>query len=189
MILKVPDVPELAAAARRLVRAGVPVVTVVTDLPASDRSAYVGIDNRSAGATAAYLIGQWAGDRPGNVLVTLSSGFFRGEEEREMGFRSAMRNRYPGRSLVEISESDGLDERLYDLVLAAVRADPRINAVYSIGGGNRATVAAFDALDREIRRCSSRTTSTRTTPGCSARAGCRRCCTTISMRTSAGLAR
>ncbi len=149
VILKVPDVPELAAAARRLVRAGVPVVTVVTDLPASERSAYVGIDNRSAGATAAYLIGQWAGDRPGNVLVTLSSGFFRGEEEREMGFRSAMRNRYPGRSLVEITESDGLDERLYDLVLAAVRADPSINAVYSIGGGNRATVAAFDALDRE----------------------------------------
>ena len=61
-------------------------MTLVTDLPGSQRLAYVGMDNRAAGATAAYLMGQWLGDRPGDVLVTLSRGFFRGEEEREMGF-------------------------------------------------------------------------------------------------------
>ena len=87
-------------------------LTLVTDLPASPRRAYVGIDNRAAGATAAYLIGQWLGDKPGNVLVTLSRGFFRGEEEREMGFRTAMRSRYPDRSLIEIDNSDGLDETM-----------------------------------------------------------------------------
>ena len=42
------------------------------------------MDNRAAGATAAYLMGQWMGDRPGNILVTLSRDFFRGEEEREI---------------------------------------------------------------------------------------------------------
>lgn len=67
-----------------LVAAGIPVVTLVTDLPTSPRSAYVGIDNRAAGAMAAYLTEQWMGERPDNVLVTLSSGSFRGEEEREM---------------------------------------------------------------------------------------------------------
>jgi len=149
VVLKAPDVPEVAAAALALTRAGIPVVTLVTDLPTSGRAAYVGIDNRSAGATAAYLIGQWLGDTPGDVLVTLSSGSYRGEEEREMGFRAVLRGARPDRELVEITESDGLDERVGALVRDALRRHPGISAVYSIGGGNVATLEAFAALGRE----------------------------------------
>ncbi len=123
-------------------------MTLVTDLPASARLAYVGIDDRAAGATAAYLMGQWLGERPGNILTSLSSGFFRNEEEREMGFRSAMRARHPERTLVEIAEGQGLDATQYDLVRAALERDPDIRAVYSIGGGNIATLRAFDDLGR-----------------------------------------
>jgi LacI family transcriptional regulator len=148
VVLKAPDVPEVNAAVDRLVERGIPVVTLFTDLPGTRRLAYIGMDNRSAGATAAYLIGQWMGDRPGNVLVTLSSSFYRGEEEREMGFRTAMRARQPHRGLVDITESDGLDHVLRDLVLDALHDDPEIRAVYSIGGGNLATVEAFDRLGR-----------------------------------------
>jgi LacI family transcriptional regulator len=149
VILKAPDVPEITAAVGRFVAAGIPVVTLVTDLPASARLAYVGIDNRAAGATAAYLMGQWLGDRPGNVLTSLSSEFFRNEEEREMGFRSTMRARYPERALVEITEGHGLDATQYELVRAALKRDPDIRAVYSIGGGNIATLRAFADLGRE----------------------------------------
>ena len=148
VILKAPDVPEITEAVGRLVRAGIPVLTLVTDLLASQRLAYIGIDNRAAGATAAYLIDQWLGDKPGNVLVTLSRGFFRGEEEREMGFRSAMRSRYPNRSLIDIDNSDGLDATMHALVLHALDSDPAINAVYSIGGGNLAIVDAFASKHR-----------------------------------------
>ncbi|MPY48599.1 LacI family DNA-binding transcriptional regulator [Streptomyces acidicola] len=148
VILKAPDLPEVGAAVGRLVAAGIPVVTLVTDLPGSARLAYVGIDNRAAGATAAYLVGQWLGDRPGNVLTTISRGSFRGEEEREMGFRSAMRVAHPQRSLVEVTDSDGLDATQRDLVLEALRRDEGIVAVYSAGGGNAATLDAFDTLGR-----------------------------------------
>jgi LacI family transcriptional regulator len=149
VILKAPDVPEITAAVARLTAAGIPVVTLVSDLPSSGRRAYVGIDNRAAGATAAYLIGQWLGDRPGNVLTSLSSGFYRGEEEREMGFRSAMRALHPHRALVEVTESQGLDAPQRGLALDALRRDPDIRAVYSIGGGNIATLDAFAALGRD----------------------------------------
>ncbi|WP_369194778.1 LacI family DNA-binding transcriptional regulator [Streptomyces djakartensis] len=149
VVLKAPDVPEVTAAVGRLEAAGIPVVTLVTDLPASARRAFVGIDDRAAGATAAYLTGQWLGQRPGNVLTSLSSGFFRNEEEREMGFRSVMRARHPERTLVEIAEGQGLDATQYDLVRAALERDPDIRAVYSIGGGNIATLRAFDDLGRE----------------------------------------
>ncbi|WP_369244747.1 LacI family DNA-binding transcriptional regulator [Streptomyces sp. R41] len=149
VILKAPDLPEIGAAVGRLVAAGIPVVTLVTDLPSSARMAYVGIDNRAAGATAAYLLGQWLGDRPGNVLTTISRGSFRGEEEREMGFRGAMRVAHPQRSLVEVTDSDGLDATQRDLVLEALERDEDIIAVYSMGGGNLATLDAFDALGRK----------------------------------------
>jgi LacI family transcriptional regulator len=151
VVLKAPDVPEVVEAVDRLVSAGIPVITLVTDLPGSQRIAYVGIDNRAAGATAAYLISQWLGSSSGDVLVTLSRGSFRGEEEREMGFRSALRRIAPDRALVEINETDGLDSTMHGLAMAALEGDPAISAAYSIGGGNRAIVEAFARLERECR--------------------------------------
>ncbi|NJP52075.1 LacI family transcriptional regulator [Streptomyces sp. SBST2-5] len=148
VILKAPDVPEMSEAVARLAAAGIPVVTLVTDLPASARVGHVGSDNRAAGATAAYLMGQWLGGRPAHVLTSLSSGFFRNEEEREMGFRSVMRARHPEHTLVEIAEGQGLDAEQYDLVRAALDRDPHIRAVYSIGGGNVATLRAFEDAGR-----------------------------------------
>ena len=92
VILKAPDEPEISDAIGRLHDAGIPVVTLVTDIPLSERLAYVGIDNRAAGATAAYLIDSgWPA--PGDViLMALSRSVFRGEEEREMGFRTPCGN-------------------------------------------------------------------------------------------------
>src|SRR5919108_306431 len=153
VILKAPEAPEVNAAVQRLSEAGIPVVTLVSDLPFSKRVAYVGMDNRSAGATAAYLVNQWLGGpgRPSRVLVALSRSVFRGEEEREIGFRSAIRERWPDRALVEITDSDGLDSWVYRLALGALDRHPDLEAVYSIGGGNRAILDAFDARRRPCR--------------------------------------
>ena len=148
VLLKAPDVPEVVDAVARLAAKGIPVVTLVTDLPSSRRAAYVGVDNRAAGATAAYLVQQWLGERPGSVLVTLSSNNFRGEEEREMGFRAQMRSTAPSRRLVEITETDGIDSTMRALVRDAVRRHPDVAAVYAIGGGNQATVDVFGELGR-----------------------------------------
>jgi LacI family transcriptional regulator len=151
VILKAPEAPEVNAAVLRLSEAGIPVVTLVSDLPFSKRVAYVGMDNRSAGATAAYLVNQWLGDRDSRVLVALSRSVFRGEEEREIGFRSAIRERWPDRALVEITDSDGLDGSVYRLALGALDRHADLEAVYSIGGGNRAILDAFDARRRPCR--------------------------------------
>jgi LacI family transcriptional regulator len=169
VILKAPEAPEVNAAVLRLSQAGIPVVTLVSDLPFSKRVAYVGMDNRSAGATAAYLVNQWLGESAGSpgsrgspgspgspgrdsrILVALSRSVFRGEEEREIGFRSAIRERWPHRRLTEITDSDGLDTSVYRLALDALDRHDDIEAVYSIGGGNRAILDAFDARRRPCR--------------------------------------
>ncbi len=87
----------------------------------------------------------------GPALVALSRSVFRGEEEREIGFRAAIRERWPHRNLTEITDSDGLDTSVYQLALDALDQHADIEAVYSIGGGNRAIVDAFDARQRPCR--------------------------------------
>ena len=152
VLLKAPDLPAVAEAVNRLAAARIPVVTLVTDLPGSARRSYVGMDNRAAGETAAYLIGQWLGagkrPKPQQVLVTLSSNRFHGEEEREIGFRRALRERHRHLSIVEVSEGHGIDGATGALVRAALAAQPGIAAVYSIGGGNAAIVQAFAKAGR-----------------------------------------
>lgn len=146
VVLKAQDEPEVAEAVDGLVAAGVPVVTYTTDVPNSARCAYVGIDNHGAGVTAAYLMDQWLAGAPSGVLITLSRTVFRGEGEREVGFRSGLRG--SGREIVEVSDSDGIDATNERLVLDALERHPEVAAVYSPGGGNTATVAAFDKLGR-----------------------------------------
>jgi len=117
----------------------------------SKRVAYVGIDNRSAGATAAFLIDQWLTGDDDAILIALSRSAFRGEEEREMGFRTTMRERTAGRSLVEATDTDGIDTAVRDQTIAILRERPEISAVYSIGGGNKAILDAFEFVGRKCR--------------------------------------
>lgn len=146
VILKAADEPAVVDAIARLVESGIPVVTYTSDVPSSSRCGYVGIDNHGAGATAAYLMRQWLGNVSGDVLITVSRDVFRGEGEREVGFRTAMRG--SGRHVFDVTDSDGIDANNERLVLEALRRHPSIQAVYSVGGGNKATVAAFEQSGR-----------------------------------------
>lgn len=148
VLLKAPDHQIVAAAVDELAAAGIPTVTLVTDVPASRRVAYVGIDNRAAGATAAYLITRTSGPESGGVLMSLSSSTFHGEGEREAGFRVTMAELAPNRRLVEVTETEGLHRSTLAAVGEALARDPTLDAVYSIGGGNAAILEAFRAVGR-----------------------------------------
>jgi LacI family transcriptional regulator len=145
VFLKARDVPEISDAIGELQRQGIPVVTTFTDVPLSGRIAYAGLDNRVAGATAAYLLGQWLGPGPASVLITMSDERFRGEEEREISFRRALRTRYPQLALVDASGGHGLDTPTEERVRKVLSPRTRIAAVYSMGGGNIAILRALEA--------------------------------------------
>src|SRR3954471_3354496 len=152
VVLKAPDHPQVVAAVNRLTEAGIPVVTLVNHLPTSRRVAYVGLDNRAAGATAAYLLDQWIPDDAA-VLVTRGTGSFRGEDDREMGFRATTRALRPGRRQVDLVDATGDDDVLRGSAGARWAAEPDLAGVYSLyaTGGNAATVAAFADAGRACR--------------------------------------
>ncbi|WP_028223973.1 LacI family DNA-binding transcriptional regulator [Paraburkholderia ferrariae] len=143
IFLKARDVPGIADAIGELQRRGIPVVTIFTDISLSGRLAYAGLDNRVAGATAAWLVGQWLGKRRGSVLITLSDERFRGEEEREIGFRRALRQRFPQLALIDASGGHGLDAATEARVRSVLAKHADIAAVYSMGGGNPAILRAL----------------------------------------------
>ncbi len=148
VLLKASDTPEIRDAIGRLADDGIPVVTLVTDIPLSRRIAYVGIDNRAAGATAAYLIDRWLGEKDGDVLIALSRSAFRGEEDREIGFRTVMRTIASERTLIELTDTDGIDANVRASAARILKKNAHINAAYSIGGGNQAILDAFDSVGR-----------------------------------------
>ncbi|WP_321844780.1 LacI family DNA-binding transcriptional regulator [Paraburkholderia bannensis] len=151
VLLKARDVPEIVDAIGELKRSGIPVVTIFTDIPLSGRIAYAGLDNRVAGATAAYLLTHWLGGQPGHALITMSDERFRGEEEREISFRRALRSRYPQLELVDASGGHGLDRATEKLVNQALDAHAEVLAVYSMGGGNLAILRALEAQGKTPR--------------------------------------
>lgn len=150
LILKAADEPQINEAVNRVTAAGIPVVTLVSDLPQSERVGYVGMDNRTAGQTAAYLMSRWLDQTAQDVAVVISSELFRGEEEREMGFRVWLRNRAPHLRVVDISGGYGVYGPTFERVSQALLDNPSLRAVYSVGGGNRAIVDAFAAQSRPL---------------------------------------
>src|SRR4051812_766597 len=138
VILKAPDEPGISDAIGRLHDIGIPVVTLVTDIPLSQRVAYVGIDNRAAGATAAYLMDQWLTAQDA-ILMALSRSAFRGEEEREMGFRTTMRECGGAPAPIQATKTQGIARTGHDPTISLLPVYPRITAGSFLAGGNRAS--------------------------------------------------
>ena len=84
------------------------------------------------------------------MLIAISRSVFRGEEEREIGFRATLRDR-SDRVVVEVTDTDGLDDSVRERTRRRLQDHPSVVAVYSTGGGNRAILDAFDQEGRVCR--------------------------------------
>jgi LacI family transcriptional regulator len=132
------DNPVVREAINELSQHGTPVVTLVSDLYSTGRIGYAGPDNRAAGRTAAYLMGRFTGGS-GEILIAAGSLSlnYRDHEEREMGFRNALREQFPGLQIVERVENHDNHEQAYAQMLQVLRDRPGLTGIYNIGAGNR----------------------------------------------------
>jgi LacI family transcriptional regulator len=96
--------PAVREAVNRLAEKGVPTVTLISDIANAGRAAYLGLDNRSAGRLAGFLIARFVGKRPAKVAMIAGSLSYRAHEEREMGFLHVLRESHPHIEVVGIRE-------------------------------------------------------------------------------------
>jgi LacI family transcriptional regulator len=147
--LVAPDVPAVKLAVNDLVRAGVHVVTLFSDVPGSMRETFVGADNRAAGRTAALLLGSSLGPAvaASRVAMFCPASRYAAEIDREIGFTHALQERHPGADLLRIADlPDGEDEAFRHAQAALVDAgDAPIGAAYLVGAGTQGVCRALQA--------------------------------------------
>lgn len=138
------EAPEVVVAATRLRQAGIPVVTLVSDLSEA-RDHYAGIDNIAAGRTAASLLGRFVGVRAGPVAVLAGSMLVRDHRERLEGFKQVMEADFPLLPVMPVLEGRDEPERAEKLVAETLAAHPYVRGIYSAGAGNRGLMRALKA--------------------------------------------
>ena len=132
-------------AASALRQKDVPVVAMNTDLDVAARHAFVGIDNRAAGQTAGFLMGRHLGRLEGaNVAVVVQTMSYRCHEEREMGFRAILRQRFPSLNLIDIVTLDNSSSSAYEATKELLARWPTIDGIYNTAGGNLGLAQALD---------------------------------------------
>lgn len=135
----------------RLRRSNIPVVTLVSDVPAFQSRAYVGIDNVAAGRTAARLMGKFLGGRSGRIALIAGSMLVRDHMERRMGFEQVVRSDYP--DVVCLPVIEGLDDShiVQEKLSACLQAHPDIIGIYNMGAGNRGLIQVLSTDARKER--------------------------------------
>lgn len=148
-IVMAMDHPLVRNAIGELDRGGIPVVTLVSDVPSSARVRYVGIDNVAAGRTAGTLLGRFCAGKGGAVGIIVGSPALRDHAERVFGFTQVLREHYP--ELVPLPPLEGKDDsrRTGKLTAKLLAQQRNLVAIYSAGAGNRGISAALRAAGRQ----------------------------------------
>ncbi len=117
-----------------LVDAGIPVVTVNTDISGSKRMAYVGSDYYKGGAIVAGLLGLMSeGDIKLGVIT--GSNHVLCHSERIRGLSETIASTYRNIHIVDIKENHDDENRSYSLTKDMLRQHPDLNAVFFVAAG------------------------------------------------------
>lgn len=145
------DNPEVREAINTLAATGIPIATLVSDIPAVNKVGYVGVDNRAAGRLAGHLLGRFLSPGPHHIAVFVGSLAYRGHEEREMGLRSILSEEFPTIRIARTAEISDDREKAYRETMRLLER-PEISAIYNIGSGNQGIARALREarMEREI---------------------------------------
>jgi len=134
LILAARTSEAIVAQINAVVEAGTEVVCVTTDFPGTRRLCYVGMDQMVAGRLAARLVALRGNSE--DQLIALHIGRnWRSEGEREMGFRSTLRDlNFKGR-IVELLTSGGSNDEAQSLLEGLRAKGQQVDAVYSPSSG------------------------------------------------------
>lgn len=137
-----PDYPALTVAVEELKGRGVPVFSLLSDFASGVRESYVGLNNRKAGRTAAWMIAKTA-RKPGKVAVFVGSHRFHGHELREIGFRSYFRENAPDFEVLDTLVNLETSQITHEATLDLLHRHPGLVGFYVAGGGMEGAISAI----------------------------------------------
>jgi LacI family transcriptional regulator len=141
--------PAVREAVDTLAEREVPTVTLISDIANTRRVAYVGLDNRSAGRTAGYLIARFIGRQSAKVAMIAGSLSYRAHEEREMGFMHLFKEQFPEIKVVDLREGHDDEANNYRQTKLLLAQHPGLAGIYNIGGGANGIGRALKEAGRQ----------------------------------------
>lgn len=145
-----PDLPPVKLAINELVRAGVHVVTLFSDVAGSMRETCIGADNRAAGRTAGLLLGRMAAAGRDTLLLASQATRLSGEIERRIGFAQVVEERFPKLKVQrtpDLPATDAGASRALQRFLRGTGVDlARVAGVYNVGSGSAGVARAVESL-------------------------------------------
>ncbi|WP_052952981.1 LacI family DNA-binding transcriptional regulator [Devosia psychrophila] len=146
-IIVASEEPSVQAAVDAASKRGVVVMTLVSDLPGTQRRHFIGIDNVAAGRTAASLMGRFL-PQGGKVAVIAGSLHLRDHSDRLAGFKAGLAAEFP--SLELIGPVEGHDERseTQAIIGGLLAQHPDLAGLYNLGAGNGGLVSALESSSR-----------------------------------------
>lgn len=138
------NTPPITAALRECMARGLAVATLITDVDADARHIYVGVNNRAAGQAAAFLVGRHLEGRPSpSVAVVVATFSYTCHEDREIGFRSLLRQRFAHVNLVEVIKGADSGAATYEATRRCMELHGALDGIYNVAGGNEGLAAAL----------------------------------------------
>ncbi|MEY4882269.1 MAG: hypothetical protein RIS34_123 [Pseudomonadota bacterium] len=146
-----PDLPAVKHAINEKVRAGVHVVTLLSDVAGSMREVYVGPDNRAAGRTAGLLLARSAGGLQKDTLLLLSHATrLSSEIDRRIGFGQIIEEDFKHLNIVRTPDLPLDNEGSFQMLMQFFRTEmdmASLAGIYSSGGtGTAGVVRALKEL-------------------------------------------
>ena len=146
-----PDLPPVKLAINELVRTGVHVVTLFSDVAGSMREAHIGADNRAAGRTAGLLLGRMAnGGARETLLLSSQATRLSGQIERRIGFAQVIEERFPKLKVLRTPDLPAGDSGACRALLRFLRSDnvdaTKVAGLYNVGSGSAGVARALESL-------------------------------------------
>jgi LacI family transcriptional regulator len=136
------DHPAITAAVADLKKDGVLVFSLLSDFAQGVRESYVGVNNRKAGGTAAWVIARTA-HRPGKVAILVGSSRFHGHEMREIGFRAYFRERSPSFEVIDTIINPGSEQLAHEATKELLAKNPDLVGINIAGLGPDGVISAL----------------------------------------------
>ena len=149
-----PDLPPVKLAINELVRTGVHVVTLFTDVAGSMRETHIGADNRAAGRTAGLLLGRMAAGPRDTLLLSSQATRLSAEIERRIGFAQVVEERFPKLKVLRTPDLPADDAGASRALLRFLRGKgvdvARVAGIYNVGSGSAGVARALEGLGLSV---------------------------------------
>jgi hypothetical protein len=128
------DIPEIQYTIQNLIDKGLPVISVNTDIPDTERLCYVGPDYVNEGHTVAGMISLLTKTQL-RILIITGSFHVRGHNERIKGFIQGLKDRHSTYTVLGTFESLDDGECAYKETLTALEKYPETNCIFIAAAG------------------------------------------------------